>query len=331
MLRTAGSAPRPGRPGRGGRGRGGRGRSGASRRRGRSGGSGHPRCRGEGPARRRRTGELRRIEHDEDGTHFGEVDRRRHGDPLVEADALLDLGERADEDPAREDGVDPRRDQSVADLGIGQVGDELQLEELVLPLRADHDPADPRALDDGAGSRFAVDQELDLGGVERRRLDDPPDHAGRRDDRHVHPQAARRPLVDGHGAENARRVAGDDGGGDGPQRRALAEVEQLLEVRRAERLGVLLEQLHLHLGQALPQLLVLLVGAAQAEVAVPHRSRPAEDPGRAELDLREHAEGHRLQHARPGRRADLCRNENHLRHEGGQEEVAGATVDLEQG
>ncbi len=116
-----------------------------------------------------------------------------------------------------------------------------------------------------------------------------------------------------------------------PQRRPLAQVEELLELRRAQRLGLLLEQLDLHLGQRLAQLQVLLVGAAQADVAVPDRPDAAEDPGGAELDLREHAERDRLEDAGPRGRPDLCRNENHLRHQGGQEQISGAAMDLEHG
>ena len=91
----------------------------------------------------------------------------------------------------------------------------------------------------------------------------------------------------------------DDAGGHRPQRRPLAQVQQLLELRRAQRQGLLLEQLDLRLGQRLAQLQVLLVGAAQADVAVPDRPDAAEDPGGAELDLREHAERDRLEDAGP--------------------------------
>ena len=129
------------------------GRCGWRRRRGAAGRAGgvpgaeRPSPRGRGrAARRRRTGRLRRIEHDQHRADLGEVDRRRHRDALVEADALLDLRERPNRDAAREDAVEARRHQPVADLGVGQVGDELQLERrLAVAVLPDDDAADTGA------------------------------------------------------------------------------------------------------------------------------------------------------------------------------------------
>ena len=195
----------------------------------------------------------------------------------------------------------PGRHQPVADLDVGQVRDELAARAAAHPRDpADDDAADARALDDRAGAGVAVDEELDLGGVERRRLDDPADDAGGRDDRHVLAQAARRPLVDGHRPEDADGVARDD---VAPPSSAAASAARSSSscsscAARSAR-ACCSSSLHPRRASCLPQLLVLLTGPAQADVAVPDRPDAAEDPGGAELDLREHPEGDRLEHAGP--------------------------------
>ena len=162
-------------------------------------------------------------------------------------------------------------------------------------------PCDARSLDERAGRGVAIDEQLHF-----RRAgaghDHAPHDAGRRQHRHVGPQSVGRALADGDRAEFRRGRPGQDVGG-----RRLRSSVRVLQVEQLRSSSLRLRQraLLLQTDARAPQLALRAARSAartprRSDVAVPDDRCRRERASARALDLRDEAEGDRLQqrHAR---------------------------------
>ena len=177
------------------------------------------------------------------------------------------------------------------------------------PSCPDHHAAGARPLNHRSGAGLPVNQQLHLRRVERRLLDNPADHPGRRNDRHVLAQPADGSLVDGDGLEQIARCApATTLAGERPQRRPLAAGPAALELGARAAPAPAAPAA----GPASPSAPRAAAGSPRARRAGrssrPRSSRtPPQHPRRAELHLREEPERDRLQHPRARRRYSPAR------------------------
>ena len=247
---------------------------------------------------------------------------------LYEGAVLLHRLDLPDDEPFRIDRVDARRHHRVADHDIRRFRHVIHPQPLVAA--ADDHPLRPRSLDDDAGRRIAIDQQLDLGGTSTRHRH-PPDHAGGRDHRHISRHAIVSALVDRDGTEIRRRRAGDDLGRGGFQRRLIAQLEQTLEPAAAVGL------------RALP----LQIDQRRVELPLQRRRSPREmtkidvagpDPADARgagrhdaLDFGHDAERRRFEQRHAGARVHLGRDEQDVTEHHRDEQVTGALSKVQDG
>ena len=163
----------------------------------------------------------------------------------------------------------------VADHDVGDLRDVLHPEPLVAG--ADHDALRPRPLDQRAGRRVPIDQQLHLrrrGGSARR--SGPTTPAGAITAMSALQRRRRCPCRSSASGNRASRPAAMTSAAVVSSVEAIAELEQLLEAARAIGQRALLLQLDLHLGQLLLQRLVLGCGPGAGRRSRPSRCRDAE-------------------------------------------------------